>query len=266
METSPAENEGIAPRKTFPWIEKPLEGLFVKRLNRFSSLVEIDGRLVNAHLPNSGRLEELLIPGSPAILERRRNEGKTLHDLLLIGSRSYPHKNPIWISLDSRLPKTLVRWALEESLLGEFGKPREIKSEPRVDSGRLDLLLRDGETPHFVETKSVNLLDISGTARFPDAPTKRGTEHIRALMELKKRGYGAWMIFVVMREDAAAFSPFEERDPPLTRSLIEARESGVGLVALRFSSGPEMIYMGKIDVILPPTPFPGLWPPVARQS
>ena len=38
---------------------------FVRRENRFRAVVERDGQLLAAHVPNSGRLGELFTPGSP---------------------------------------------------------------------------------------------------------------------------------------------------------------------------------------------------------
>ena len=50
-------------------IDRPLiEGAFVQRDNRFRATVQIGGRTTKAHVPNSGRLHELFIPGQPVLL------------------------------------------------------------------------------------------------------------------------------------------------------------------------------------------------------
>ncbi len=46
----------------------PAEARFGGRLNRFTVEVEVGGRREAAHLPNSGRLRELLLPGAPCLL------------------------------------------------------------------------------------------------------------------------------------------------------------------------------------------------------
>ena len=48
------------------------ETTFIERRNRFLVLVEVNGGLEGAHLPNSGRLEELLIPGRKALVRGYR--------------------------------------------------------------------------------------------------------------------------------------------------------------------------------------------------
>lgn len=43
----------------------PLQkAVFVQRDNRFRAEVELDGQRVKVHVPNSGRMRELLIPGA----------------------------------------------------------------------------------------------------------------------------------------------------------------------------------------------------------
>jgi len=47
---------------------KLIPATFVKRDNRFRATVRVEGHLVWAHLPNSGRLGELLVPGRCVLL------------------------------------------------------------------------------------------------------------------------------------------------------------------------------------------------------
>ena len=50
-------------------LSKPQQrGRFIRRLNRFAVEVELDKGAVQAHLPNSGRMTELLVPGHPVVL------------------------------------------------------------------------------------------------------------------------------------------------------------------------------------------------------
>lgn len=254
------EGIGLAAPGGFDWIGAPLRGFYVARHTRFTCLVELEGQPVLAHLPNTGRLVDLLLPGAPVVLERRRDGVGTHHDLLLIGSPRFPGGGSIWVSVDTRLPNRLVRWVVESGLWRPWQGEVSLRPEPRVGEGRLDLEVVEGYQRHFVEAKSVNLLDRTGISRFPDDPTLRGSRHLRSLVELKRQGYGAWAVFVVVREDAVAFSPYAERDPLLTEELLRAREAGVEIVALQFASGPQVRYLGTLDVLLPPPPFPGLWP------
>ena len=244
-------------RPAFDWIKAPQNAQFLRRLNRFACLVKLDGRECKDHLPNSGRLEELLIPGAPVIIEKRRDQGKTLHDTLLIQTKGFHSGDPLWVVCDT--PK-LLRWALDMQLVQIGPRDSEISMEPRLADGRLDLRLQPPGVDHWIETKSVNLLDRQGLARFPDAPTPRGLKHVQALQQMQSAAVHGWLIFMVMRADAIGFAPFAERDPNLTAALLHAQYSGLQILALQFSAGPRLHFIGKLPVILPPPPFPGFWP------
>ena len=70
-----------------------------------------------------------------------------------------------------------------------------------------------------------------GRALFPDAPTLRGRRHLQSLLEAKKAGYEAAVVFVAQREDAKKFSPNDETDPEFGRILREVQRQGVGVYA-----------------------------------
>lgn len=258
--------EKVSNGPLYSHIERPVEGRFLIRLNRFACQVRLAGGETKVYLPNSGRLEELLVPGARVMLERRRRGGKTQHDLLLVETASYPNGEPIWAGLDSRLPSKLIAWGLENDLIDAFVGMKLLASEPPVPGGRLDLLLGSSQGETYLEAKSVNLVDWEGTARFPDAPTGRGRRHLETLIELSQMGAGAAVVFVVMRGDARRFAPFVERDPGFAAALSEAADSGVQLVAFQFRAGPKMEPLGALPVDLSPTAFAGFWPIVGVES
>ncbi|MER3400646.1 MAG: hypothetical protein C4313_05885, partial [Thermoflexus sp.] len=57
---------------------------FLRRLNRFVVEVRLGRRRALAHLPNSGRLHELLVPGYPVWLARREGLRRTRYDVQLV--------------------------------------------------------------------------------------------------------------------------------------------------------------------------------------
>jgi sugar fermentation stimulation protein A len=260
----------------FEWIKLPQEARFVRRLNRFACQVELEGKLTKVYLPNTGRLEELLIPSTSVILEKRRERGKTLHDMLVVQSAGYPDGEPIWVGLDSRLPPTLLRWAIENQHINVFGHAHNIRNEPRSANGRFDLEIQSETGMHIVETKSANLIDATGIARFPDAPTTRGVKHLRSLIEVKTPNVQPWVVFIVMRQDATAFSPFSERDPEFSEALQCAKKAGVNILVAKFkvepialsSPGMTMSFVSDLELIFPGRPFPGFWsnPPSSSKT
>lgn len=199
---------------------------FCQRLNRFVAKVEIDGEVATAHVPTSGRLGELLLPGVLVQVRRARSQNrKTAWDLMLVRT------GDVWVSLDSRLPNYLVAQLLREDKLPPFAGAIDIKPEFKFGDSRLDFAFTDGEGQRvLLEVKSVTLVE-EGVALFPDAPTLRGARHLRELARAMEEGYRAAVLFIIQREDAQGFAPNRRTDPDFALALKEAKAAGVEIYA-----------------------------------
>lgn len=223
-----------------------VEGRFVRRDNRFRVTVEREGRAVAAHLPNSGRLEELLTPGRTCHLaDRAAAHRVTDYDLLLVDHHG------VLISVDARLPNPLFTEAVEAGRLSPFAGITSIEREVQSGESRLDFRLGDSKgSVCWVETKSVTLVE-DGLALFPDAPTKRGQRHLDELKRLARGGTRAAAVFVIQRPDAQVFSPHAEADPDFARAVREARDGGVEIHAVRCAVTRRAIQITKsVPVVL----------------
>ena len=200
------------------------DGRFIRRLTRFSGEAFLGQRRVLAHIPHSGRLGELLVPGRRVLLRRARgNKRKTAHDLVGVA-------NGRWVCIDARLPPRLVEEALKGGRVAGFKGYRVERREVRLGGGRIDLLLAGPRGTCYVETKAVTLV-IGRTAIFPDAPTDRGRRHLLALLGAHRRGWKAAVIFVVQRNDARRFSPNWRTDPKFAKTLVRVAKAGVLVLA-----------------------------------
>lgn len=207
-------------------IRGPLvSGIFVRRDNRFRATVEVDGRLVAAHVPNSGRLWELFVPGRRVLLRPvKAVHRKTSFDLIMVDVDGR------LVSLDARLPGPLVAEAVRGGHLPEFQAYTQVHEEVRLDDSRIDLML-EGETGRcWVEAKSVTLVE-EGVALFPDAVTVRGRRHVERLAQAVARGDEAAVVFVIQRDDARAFSPHDASDLAFGQALRAAARAGVAVYA-----------------------------------
>ncbi len=205
-----------------------VEGRFIKRLNRFAALVDVERREYLAHVPNSGRMGELLVPGFRVLLAPAPagTSRKTSFDLALVDTGT------ALSSADARLPNKLVAEALAQKRMPQFGNYPVARGEQVYGESRLDFLLEGPEGKCYVETKSVTLVE-EGVALFPDAPTVRGVKHLRSLMAAREAGHQAAVVFVIQRADAEAFAPHDVADPLLGVTLREARDAGVAVWAYR---------------------------------
>jgi len=210
-------------------------GRFLRRLNRFAVEVALPAGSVAAHLPNSGRMTELLVAGRPVVLVARPRPGRrTAFDMTLVEYRG------AWVSVDSRLPSALAAAALRQGTIPEWAGLGEVRREVTWGDSRFDLELRDGTRRCFVETKSVNLVQ-DGRALFPDVPTTRGARHLRTLIAARQAGHGAGVLFVIQRGDAQVLAPFDAADPAFGRALREAAVAGVTVLAYGCTVTPERV-------------------------
>lgn len=226
------------------YINRPVDGRLVKKINRFLAEVKIDGEKAFAHIPNSGRLTELMIPGAKILLEKADNrERKTPYTL-----KSILH-NQRWVCVDSQTPNDFVFHMAKEHNRYIFKGYKHITREYTLGSHRFDLFLKgEARRPLIVEIKSVTLVE-NNTAKFPDAPTKRGRSHIESLILHKEEGYDCAIIFVVQRSDAKRFEPNEKTDPEFAKLLRLAIERGITAKALRLRVGRESLaLLGEIPI------------------
>ena len=211
------------------WSASLVRGRFLTRLHRFAALCRVRAEEALVHVPATGRMKELLIPGTTVGLLPAAGAAqgrKTAWTLVLVRHRD------LWVHVDSTGPTRVVPALLRNGLLAELSGYTDILPEPRLpDGGRLDFLLQGpNRQPCWVEAKSVTLVT-DGVARFPDAPTPRGARHLRELARLKRQGAEAAAIFVVQREDAVELRPNTPTDPDFAAALQEAEEAGVLLIA-----------------------------------
>ncbi|MBN1177787.1 MAG: DNA/RNA nuclease SfsA [Anaerolineae bacterium] len=222
-----------------PGLDRPadwIEGRFVSRESRFRVTVAIKGRQVWAHLPNSGRLGELLVPGRRVLLrEREGARRKTGYDMGLV------EMDGRWISVDARLPNDLVEEALRADALEPLRGYASLRREVTYGRSRFDLRLEGPDRPPcLVEVKSITLV-LDGLGCFPDAVTERGRRHLLELAAAVGEGLRAAVVFCIQRDDARGMRPHDEADPAFGRALRQAAAGGVEVYAYTCRVEPERI-------------------------
>lgn len=222
-----------------------VRGVLLERKNRFVATVEIKGEEHLVHVPSTGRLRELLQKGTPVFLNPRpETSRKTRWDLILVKTSGG------LVAVDSRLATSLFSEALLAGDLVELRGMTVGRKEVRVGQSRLDFQLHSPEGPVLVEVKSVNLAR-NGTALFPDAPTSRGTRHVKELIRVQENGGKSLLFFAVQRGDAFRFAPNLEMDPAFACEVAKAQEAGVRVLAYKCEISIPRIRLGqRIKVIL----------------
>lgn len=207
---------------------KILQGKFISRPNRFIAHVLIDNKEEVVHVKNTGRCKELLTPEATVYLQDCQSPTrKTRYDLISV------YKGDRLINMDSQIPNAVVKQWLENG--GLFKNISLLKGEQTFGNSRFDFYVEhfdlDGNlTKAYIEVKGVTL-ENNNVALFPDAPTSRGVKHIKELIQAKKQGYQAYIIFVIQIKGIDYFTPNQKQDPDFAKTLKEAKDNGVTILA-----------------------------------
>ena len=209
-------------QKTEIIYENTVSGTFVRRINRFTAEVLIDGETELVHVKNTGRLQELLLPGAKVTLQKKLNENrKTAYDLISV----YKPKLK-WVNIDSLAPNALIKQQLT-SMNYDLVRPEYTYGNSRIDF----YMERNGEK-FLTEVKGCTLADDlhPGTGLFPDAPTERGVKHLHELTKAAKEGYHCTIAFVIQMNGIHQVLPNEAKQPEFKEALVKAAKAGVQIV------------------------------------
>jgi sugar fermentation stimulation protein A len=202
-------------------LENLRNGIFLSRPNRFVSEIEYNNYVKLAHIHDPGRLKELLIKGSEILFTD--SKGKMKYYVKAVEA------NKEWVIIDTALHSKIA--SLVFKYIPEFSEVEDIRREVPLGKSRIDFMLNG----RYIEVKGVTLVD-NGLALFPDAPTERGTRHVREIIK-----HNGMLLFLVFRE-AICLKPNYETDPKFFKALSEAKEKNIKIFAIRISFDGETIY------------------------
>ena len=218
--------------------QEVISGTFISRPNRFIANVEIDGAIHTVHVKNTGRCKEILTPGAKVYLSVAQNpERRTKYDLIAVEKQT--QGGTFLINMDSQI----VNDVAAEYLRARYPQGT-VKREVTFENSRFDFYVECENMRAFVEAKGVTL-ENGGVVAFPDAPTERGVKHLKELIYAKSQGYDAFVLFIIQMKDVKYFTPNDQTHKEFGDTLREAKEKGVGILALSCQVTPDTIITDK---------------------
>lgn len=218
--------------------EQAVTARFLRRVNRFIADIELsDGQIVQAHLANTGHMQELLRPGVAALVRPAKNPArKTAWDLLAVDYAGS------WVCLAAAWANDFMREWLSKGRIAGFYDWKQIEWEKKIGNSRFDfaVTLQSGER-WLLEVKSVNYV-IDGHALFPDAPTTRGRRHVEELLALREQGWQVGVFFVTMGQPVIDVGFNAENDPEFARVMQRAIAEGADVRAFSAEILPPDVY------------------------
>ncbi|MBU5311161.1 DNA/RNA nuclease SfsA [Tissierella carlieri] len=206
--------------------KKIIEGVFLKRPNRFIAQVLINGKEETVHVKNTGRCKELLLPGARVILEdcTHNPNRKTKYSLISVW------KENMLVNIDSQVPNSVIFQALKENKINGFESLISLKREVTFGNSRYDIYFESKDQKGFIEVKGATL-ENNYISMFPDAPTERGTKHALEMIEAIKQGYRGIILFLIQMKGPTIFRLNWQMDSKFSEAVKLASENGVEILA-----------------------------------
>lgn len=232
--------------------EKLIIAQFVTRPNRFLVRCRIEKRVVEAMMPNPGRLTELLLPGATLYVSEDLTEAefeaqaqekqvrKTRFTVWAVEREGEP------VFLHTHRTNSVAEFLLRNKKIPSLASTQIVRGEVLHGNSRFDFLMENAEEQgevsckepgyrFFLEVKSVTLFG-NGAALFPDAITNRGRRHLLELADIggkaiKEGRPRPVVLFLVHSNRVSRFLPDYHTDLEFSRTFLDARD-GVRLKAV----------------------------------
>ena len=223
-----------------------IKGKLIKRYKRFFVDVKLKNEIVTAHCPNTGSMKGLLDEGNEVYLLKNSNPKRKLkYGLEIIRAK----KN--LVGVNTHMANKIVSHGLSNNLIKELENIDSIKPEFFFNKEtRFDFLIAKNSQKSFVEVKNVTLFRDEKTAEFPDAITTRGSKHLITLIDAIKKGYKAYLIFLVQIQNMEKFKIAKDIDSEYYRNYLAAKKAGVNFLVYRCKiNSKEILIEKKLKII-----------------
>jgi sugar fermentation stimulation protein A len=182
-----------------------IKGIVIRREKRFKLYFSYEGKTHLAYLPNPGRLQEIIYEGATAYFKETISSRRKTSFEAVLGTQGENLVNLNASAANSIFLENIYRMPF---------KVGSVKKEYTFKDSRFDFLVND---EILLEVKSCTLVK-EGLGLFPDAPTVRGTKHLRTLLEWPGKKA---IIFVVQRCDARLITANYDTDPEFGNAFNE---------------------------------------------
>ena len=221
--------------------ERLLQGTLIKRYKRFFVDINYKNDVITAHCPNTGSMMGLLDKSNRVWFSKSDNPKRKLKYTLQI-----VENNKKKIGINTLLTNKIVHEGLDLKKITTLNKFTEIRNEVKFsENTRFDFLLSNKKTKCFLEVKNVTLLRKNSVAEFPDSITSRGTKHLNELIKAKKKGYKAYILYLIQIEGCNTFKIAKDIDRQYKIAFDKALKNGVKILCYDCKLNNEEIKLNR---------------------
>ena len=218
-----------------------IKGKLVKRYKRFFTDIKLNKEIVIAHCPNTGSMKGLLDEGNEVFISKNDDPKRKLKYTLEIIKVK---KN--LVGINTHFANKIAKHGLSNNLINELIDNDTIRPEVFFNKEtRFDFLIEKNNQKIFVEVKNVTLFRDKKIAEFPDSITSRGSKHLRTLIDAIKKGYKAYILFLIQIEGIESFKIAKDIDKDYYKNYLLAKKAGVKFLAYRCKINSKEIKIEK---------------------
>ncbi|MFT0814187.1 DNA/RNA nuclease SfsA [Synechococcus sp. OH20] len=212
-------------------------GVLRSRYKRFFAEVELEnGQQVTAHCPNTGPMTGVCQVGAPVYLSHHPDPKRKLAytwEMIQVEG--------VWVGINTGLLNRLVEWGLEQGWFPQLAGFSRWQREVTCGRSKIDFLLIGDSGLAYLEVKNTTWA-VGSRALFPDTVTTRGQKHLEDLIEIRRQGQRALLLYWINRADCTEFAPGAERDPRYAHLFRQALQAGVEVLPYRIAVSPQGIH------------------------
>lgn len=225
-------------------ISSPISCHIIRRVNRFTVLVSINGNLSYAYLNNTGRLQTFMVEGRLAYLLENSIKQSSSYKLFAV------EDDNLAALVDTHLQMELFEKALIMGLIKQFKDFKIAGRNVPLRSSLIDYLLEHSGKMSYLEVKSAVMRIDRSTASYPDCPSVRGRRHIKDLISASSEGLDCAMLFIAALPYVDRFKPNGIADPKLVDLLRLAMKSGVRIkaISMHYDPSSSSIYLDNPEL------------------
>ena len=218
-----------------------IKGKLIKRYKRFFVDVKLDNEIIVAHCPNTGSMKGLLDEGNEVFVSKNDNPKRKLKYTLEI----IKVKKKL-VGVNTHFANKIAGHGLANNLVKEVSNNESIKPEVFFNKEtRFDFLIEKHKQKIFVEVKNVTLFRNEKIAEFPDSITSRGSKHLLTLIDATKKGFKAYLLFLIQIQGIECFKIAKDIDKEYYENYLLAKKAGVVFLAYRCKINSKEIKIEK---------------------
>ena len=218
-----------------------IKGKLIRRYKRFFADIKVNKEILTAHCPNTGSMMGLLDKNNDAWISKNDDPKRKLKYTIEI----IKVKNNL-VGVNTQLANKIVAEGLKNNSFKEFNNLKDIQPEKFYNKEtRFDFLVSKNNKKIFIEVKNVTLFRNNEVSEFPDAPTSRGTKHIKTLIDASKKGFKSYVLFLVQIENMKYFKIAKDIDKDYYENYLMAKKFGVQFLAYKCKIDPKQIKIDK---------------------